>query len=313
MAATPRIVSFLPSATEMVCALGLGDQLVGITHECDYPLEATGKPVVVRNALPIETMSQSEIDAAVTQRMRDGLSLYQVDEKLLQELSPDLILTQNLCQVCAPSGNEVSHLLNSLSKKPQILWLTPRSLEEIFNNVRELGQATGRLQEAEELIAAGRARLEKIAGVTRRLSSRPRVFCMEWLDPVYCSGHWIPEMVGIAGGVDELAREGADSVRIPWDDVVKWAPEVLIITPCGFNLDKVAELAPQLFDYPGWSDLPAVQQGRVYAVDANSYFARPGPRVVEGTELLAHLIHTDLFSWEGGDGAYQQIECSAAQ
>src|SRR6266496_2677972 len=307
-----RIVSFLPSATEMACALGLGDQLVGITHECDYPPEIEGKPVVVRNVLPIETMSQPEIDAAVTQRMRDGLSLYQVDEKLLQKLAPDIILTQDLCQVCAPSGNEVTEALELLSKKPQILWLTPKSLEEIFDNLRELGRATGHAREAEELIAAGHARLEKVAAVTRNLSHRPRVFCLEWLDPVYCSGHWMPEMVEIAGGVDALARKGADSVRIPWNDVLEWAPEVLIITPCGFNLDKVFELTPQLFNNPGWSDLPAVRNGRVYAVDANSYFARPGPRVVEGTELLAHLIHPELFQWEGSQEAFRRIEFSKA-
>jgi iron complex transport system substrate-binding protein len=309
---TARIVSFLPSATEMACALGLGDQLVGITHECDYPPEVKGKPIVVRNVLSIEKMSQPEIDAAVTQRMRDGLSLYQVDETLLQELAPDIILTQDLCQVCAPSGNEVTQALNLLPKKPQILWLTPKSLEEIFDNLRELGQATERQKEAEELIASGRARLEKLADATRNLSHRPRVFCLEWLEPVYCSGHWMPEMVEIAGGVDALARKGTDSVRIPWDDVLEWAPEVLIITPCGFNLDKVIELTPQLFTNPGWSELPAVRDGRVYAVDANSYFARPGPRVVDGTELLAHLIHPDLFHWEGSPEAFRRIEFSNA-
>src|SRR6266478_2620880 len=181
---TARIVSFLPSATEMACALGLGDQLVGITHECDYPPEVKGKPIVVRNVLPIEKMSQPEIDAAVTQRMRDGLSLYQVDEQLLRELAPDIILTQDLCQVCAPSGNEITQALNLLPKKPQILWLTPKSLEEIFDNLRELGEATDRIKEAEELIAAGRARLEEIAAVTRNLAQRPRVFCLEWLDPI---------------------------------------------------------------------------------------------------------------------------------
>jgi iron complex transport system substrate-binding protein len=308
MRTAQQIVSFLPSATEMACALGLSDQLVGITHECDYPPEVAGKPVVVRNALPIETMSQPQVDAAVAQRMRDGLSLYEVDEKLLQELAPDLILTQNLCQVCAPSGNEVSQALSLLPKRPQILWLTPKSLEEIFANVRELGEATGRAKEAEELIAAGRARLERTAAVTRDLSHRPRVFCMEWLDPVYCSGHWVPEMVTIAGGVDALAREGEDSVRIPWDDVVQWAPEVLIVTPCGFNLEKVIEQTQQLPSYPGWSELPAVREGRVYAVDANSYFARPGPRVVDGTELLAHLIHPDLFPLTGSASAYQRLE-----
>ncbi|MGH9873052.1 MAG: cobalamin-binding protein, partial [Pyrinomonadaceae bacterium] len=278
MTTPARIVSFLPSATEMACALGLSDQLVGITHECDYPPEVLGKTVVVRNALPIESMSQPEIDAAVAQRMRAGLSLYQVDEKLLRELAPDLILTQNLCQVCAPSGNEVAQVLKVLPQQPEVLWLTPKSLDEIFANMLELGAATGRDKEAEQLIASGRERLEKIATVTRALSERPRVFCMEWLDPVYCSGHWMPEMVAIAGGVDGLGHAGADSVRIPWTEVLEWAPEVLIITPCGFNLDKVVKQTPPLFDYPGWSELPAVRNNRVYAVDANSYFARPSLR-----------------------------------
>lgn len=303
-----QIVSFLPSATEMACALGLCDQLVGITHECDYPPEVRGKAIVVRKALPIETMSQLEIDIAVSERMREGRSLYEVDENLLKELAPDLILTQDLCQVCAPSGNEVSQALNLLPKKPQILWLTPNSLAEIFANLRELGQATGHSKKAEELIAEGRSRLNKIEAVTGNLTARPRVFCMEWFDPVYCSGHWVPEMVKIAGGLDELSKAGADSVRISWDEVVEWRAEVLILTPCGFDLKQTIEQSRQLFTFPGWSTLPAVHNGRVYAVDANSYFARPGPRVVDGTELLAHLIHPELFSWKGPNSAYQRLE-----
>ena len=308
MGAAQQIVSFLPSATEMACALGLSEQLVGITHECDYPPEIKGKAVVVRKALSIEKMSQREIDLAVSERMRGGQSLYEVDETLLQEIAPDLILTQDLCQVCAPSGNEVSQALNLLPKKPQILWLTPNSLEQIFSNLRELGEATGRTKKAGELVAEGRARLEKIEAVTRNLSDRPRVFCMEWLDPVYCSGHWVPEMVRIAGGMDALSKEGADSVRIPWDKIVEWKPEILIVTPCGFNLEQVIQQSQQLFTYPSWSSLPAVRDGRVYAVDANSYFARPGPRVVDGTELLAHLIHPDVFTWEGSTRAYQRLD-----
>ncbi len=308
MGAAQQIVSFLPSATEMACALGLSEQLVGITHECDYPPEIKGKPVVVRKALPIEEMSQREIDVAVSERMREGRSLYEVDEELLQELAPDLILTQDLCQVCAPSGNEVSHALSLLPKKPEILWLTPNSLEQIFANLYELGEATGRIEEAKELVAEACTKLERIAALTGNLSNRPRVFCMEWLDPVYCSGHWVPEMVRIAGGTDGLAREGSDSVRIPWDKVLEWKPEVLVITPCGFNLERVVEQSQLLCTYPHWSSLPAVVNHRVYAVDANSYFARPGPRVVDGTELLAHLIHPDLFSWNGSKKAYQRLE-----
>ena len=304
MAEAQRIVSFLPSATEMACALGLSDRLMGITHECDYPSEIKDKRIVVRSVLPTEQMSQQEIDSAVAERLRNGLSLYQVDESLMRDIAPDLILTQDLCQVCAPSGNEVSQLLKSLPSKPQVLWLTPTSLEQIFDNLRELGQATHRLREAEALIAAGRARLEKVAAVTRELSYRPRVFCMEWIDPVYCSGHWVPEMVELAGGRDELARAGAYSVRIAWEDVLQWAPEVLVVMPCGLDLRKTAAQAQQLLAYPGWSDLPAVRAGRVYAVDANAYFARPGPRVVEGTELLAHIIHPELFDWNGAAGAF---------
>jgi iron complex transport system substrate-binding protein len=305
-----KIVSFLPSATEIACALDLTDQLVGITHECDYPPEIQGKPIVVRNALPIERMNQGEIDLAVAERMRQGLSLYQIDEQLLRRLAPDLILTQDLCQVCAPSGNEVSQVLKLLPKEPEILWLTPKSLREIEQNIADLGNATGRQQQAQLLIQRQRAGLEKLAAITDGLVSRPRVFCMEWLDPVYASGHWVPEMVKIAGGVDELGREGADSVRIAWEDVLSWKPEVIVVMPCGFNLPAVIEQCARLTDFPGWSSLPAVKQNRVYAVDANSYFARPGPRVAEGTQLLAHLIHPELFSWTSTVPAYHRFQYS---
>jgi iron complex transport system substrate-binding protein len=308
----PRIVSFLPSATEMACALGLEDQLVGITHECDYPTDIVNKPAVVRNVLPVETMSQSEIDAAVSERLRTGQSLYQIDEELLRNLAPDLILTQDLCQVCAPSGNEVAQVLKALPSKPEILWMTPKSIEEIFENIRDLGEATGKSDQAKELIEKGRRKLEEIEAATRNVSHRPRVFCMEWIDPVYCSGHWVPQMVRIAGGIDELGKEGSDSVRISWNDVQSWAPEVLISMPCGFNLEKSIEQSRQVVNSRGWFDLPAVRNNQVYAVDANSYFARPGPRVVEGTELLAHLIHPELFAWRGPASAFKSLQFSPA-
>jgi iron complex transport system substrate-binding protein len=281
---------------------------MGITHECDHPPEIKSKPIVVRSVLPVERMSQREIDSAVAERLRNGLSLYQVDESLMRAIAPDLILTQDLCQVCAPSGNEVARLLQVLPSKPQVLFLTPKCIEQIFDNLRELGAATGRAQRAEELIAVSRARLERIAVATRKISDPPRVFCMEWLDPVYCCGHWVPEMVRIAGGRDELGRMGADSVRIPWQQVLEWAPEVVIVMPCGCGLEKAATEARQLSAYPGWSDLPAVRNNRVYAVDASSYFARPGPRIVEGTELLAHLLQPALFEWKGPPGAFRKLE-----
>jgi iron complex transport system substrate-binding protein len=198
-------------------------------------------------------------------------------------------------------------VLKSLSVQPRILWLTPKTIGQIFDNIRELGKATDRRLQSEALIAAGEARLQALATRTHVLSRRPRVFCMEWMDPVYCCGHWVPEMVRLAGGSDELGLEGADSVRIHWDDVLRWAPEVLVVMPCGFNVEKAAAHVEQLAAYPGWTELPAVRNGRVYAVDANSYFARPGPRVVDGTELLAHLIHPEIFQWQGAPDAFRQI------
>jgi len=311
----PRIVSFLPSATEIACALGLEDSLLGITHECDYPPHIKTKPVVIRNVLPIETMTQSQIDIAVADRMRQGLSLYQIDEELLRTLSPDLILTQNLCQVCAPSGNEVTQVLNALNPKPSVLWLTPQSIEEIFSNIRDLGAATNKDEEARALINDCEGRLDALKTRVQQATSRPRVFCMEWLDPVYASGHWVPELVKIAGGVDELGCERGESVRVTWDQVIDWAPEVLIIMPCGFNLPQTMKQIWNVFGMrqSAFFNLPAVRDGRVYAVDANSYFARPGPRVVEGAEILAHLIHPELFDDSLHDTFYQPIDTDLLQ
>jgi iron complex transport system substrate-binding protein len=250
-------------------------------------------------------MSQQEIDAAVSACLRDGLSLYAVDEAAVRAIKPDLILTQDLCQVCAPSGNEVVQLLKLLPSKPRVLYLTPKSLREIFDNLIELGEATGQVEIAASLKRQYEARLSELAAITAPLN-RYRVFCMEWTDPVYCCGHWVPEMVRIAGGRDGLGREGADSVRVSWEQVREYAPEVLIVMPCGYGLQKSAELARSLFDRPGWAELPAVREERVFAVDANSYFARPGPRVVEGAELLAHLIHPNAVAWND-QAAFEHI------
>lgn len=302
-----HIASFLPAATEMVFALGLGDKLIGVSHECDFPHAARTKPVVVRPALPLEQMSLREIDVAVAERIGSGQSLYQVDERLLRELRPNLIVTQNLCQVCAPSGNELTVALKLLELKPEILWMSPHSLEDIFQNIRDLGSTTGRLDEAEQFIASARARLQKIASIIGNAKRRPRVFCLEWVDPYYCCGHWVPEMVELAGGQDALGRKGVDSVRTSWADIATWAPEILIVSPCGFGTEQAVEQARQLLQHPGWNDLPAVRNQQVFAVNANAYFARPGPRVVDGVELLAHLFHPELYGWDGPANAFQRI------
>lgn len=303
----PRLISFLPAATEMAFALGLGEQVMGVSHECDFPAAAKTKPVVVRAALPLEMMTLREIDVTVAQRIGSGQSLYEVDERMLAQIAPTHILTQELCHVCAPSGNEITHVLAALPRKLEILWFTPHSIEEIFGNLRELGMATGKSAKAEELMGSAHARLEQVAGRVKKILRCLRVFCLEWTDPYYCCGHWVPEMVELAGGEDGLGRKGKDSVRIPWADIAAWAPEILIVSPCGFSTEKAVVQAKELLQQPGWSDLPAVRNDRVYAVDANAYLARPGPRVVDGVELLAHLIHPEIFEWNGPPDAFQKI------
>lgn len=304
---TPRIASLLPSATEMACALGLADHLVGVTHECDFPPEAAKLPVLIRNALPLEAMSLAEIDTAVSARLREGESLYVVDEALLRQLEPDLILIQDLCEVCAPSGADIAQVVKSLPHAPRVLSLTPKSLDGIFANMKSLGEATGREDVAADWIEASRARLDRIASATRALPTRPRVFCLEWIDPIYCSGHWVSEMVELAGGIDSLSRRGTDSVRVAWERVLDWAPEILIIMPCGFHLDDAVKYAGALTSLPHWAGLPAVRDNHVYVADASSYFARPGPRIVDGVELLGHLIHPETIAWSGDKKAWAQL------
>ena len=305
-----RLISFLPSATEMVFALGLGDQLVGVSNECDFPVAAKTKPVVVKPVLPLEKMSLCEIDAAVAEHIGSGQNLYQVDGRLLEQLAPTHILTQALCQVCAPSGSETTRALAALRVKPQILWFAPHTIAEIFSNLRELGAATGRLAQADELNAVAHARLQNVIELTKKVPRRPRVLCLEWIDPYYCCGHWVPEMVELAGGEAALGRKGADSVRISWTDIAASSPEILIVSPCGFGVEEAAEQAKHLLQQRGWNDLPAVLNHRVFAVNANAYFARPGPRVVDGVELLAHLIHPEAWDWRGSRNAFRQIHFS---
>jgi iron complex transport system substrate-binding protein len=290
-----RIVSFLPAATEMACALGLESRLVGVSHECDYPVSVRGKPAVVHPALELAALGPREIDGAVATRLREGASLYAVDETRLRGLDADLILTQDLCQVCAPSGNDVTRVLASLERRPDVLYFTPQSLDDVWENLRALGNATGTRDRADAIVRDAQARLAGVA-VRVRGAPKPRVFFVEWVDPVYCAGHWIPEMIELAGGVDPLARRGMDSVRVSWDDVIDAAPDVIIVAPCGYSRDDAESQISVLARRPGWTALPAVRSGRVHAVDANAYFARPGPRLVDGVELLARLVHPEICS-----------------
>ncbi len=303
-----RIASFLPAATEMVYALGLGNQLVGRSHECDYPPEAVQKPVVVKCAMDLEKLGLAEIDVAVSERVGRGESVYAVDEAMIRATAPNLIITQDLCHVCAPSGNEITKVLASLSPKPEILWQTPHSFQDVLDAVVELGIKTGHEAKARQLVREAQAKVDSITLKTAALAYRPRVFFLEWVDPVYCGGHWIPSMIKWAGGRDDLAVSGADSVRMSWNDVLKWDPEFLVVAPCGFRTEQAWEQIRILKQKPGWSSITAVREGKVFAVNANAYFAKPGLRLAEGVELLAHLIHPELFSWSGPGDAFRRAK-----
>ena len=276
----PRIVSFLPAGTEIVAALGAGDQLVGRSHECDYPASVQELPVVSRPALELSGLSQAEIDSAVAARLRSGESLYLVDEDLLRALEPEVILTQDLCQVCAPSGNELSRAIMTLPTRPEVLYLTPRTLAEIDENVLAVGRAIGREREALTLVAANLARLEAVRAATRDRARR-RVVFLEWTDPLYCAGHWVPEMIEIAGGEDPFGRPGGDSVRIDLAAVRAYKPEIIVVAPCGFGLEDAKGLA---------ANLPEISGAQIHAADANAYFARPGPRYPEGVRILDEVF-----------------------
>jgi iron complex transport system substrate-binding protein len=313
-----RIVSFLPSATEMACALGLEEFIVGVSHECDFPPSVRAKPVVVHSAIPVKEMTLGAIDVAVSEKLKSGGSLYEVDLDSLQQLRPTHILTQDLCQVCAPAGNEVTRALNALPDRPEILWMSPHSIADIHNDLRNLARIAGREGRAEELIRANEARLAAVRKAVAGTATR-RVFCAEWIDPIYCCGHWVPEQMEIAGAFDPLGRKWMDSVRVRIDDVASADPEIIIVMPCGFGLNDAMKQAREFaLKYP---DLRAVRDRQVYAVDA-SYFSRPSLRVIDGTELLAHILHPDCVQWRGATDGFARIgkssntkvcpECGAA-
>ncbi len=289
-----RICSLLPSATEIVCALGIGDQLVGVSHECDFPEEILSKPRVTNSMVLSAKMSSRQIDRLVRHHVKEAGSLHQLDAKLLQRLKPDLILTQELCHVCAASYGEVEKACRILEGNPSIISLEPHNLSEIFESILLVGELTRREDEASMLVDGLRGRVKRLAKKIDTPGKLPKVFCMEWIDPPWVGGHWIPEMVQIAGGFDGLGRTGQPSRRLDWDEIVRYAPEVFIAMPCGFDVKATEREAERLDGYQGWEDMPAVRDGRVYAVDGSSYFSRSGPRIVDGLQIMASMLHPGL-------------------
>jgi iron complex transport system substrate-binding protein len=287
-----RIVSLLPSATEIVCSLGLEDRLVGITHECDYPPSVRVLPRVTRTLIPADAPSV-QIDRLVAQRLNERSALYTLDLETLERLRPDLIVTQALCDVCAVGEAEVKAAACALPGMPRVLNLQPTSLDQVLCAIAEVGAATGVAPRAAAVVAALRRRVDAIAARTATLAGRPRVILLEWMDPPYTCGHWSPALVRLAGGVEGLGREGERSRRARWEEIVAWQPEVLVIACCGVDVERTLRDLPLLTSQPGWAELPCVGDGRVYVVDGSAYFSRPGPRLVDSLEILAHALHPD--------------------
>jgi len=288
-----RIVSLVPNGTEILFAVGAGDLVVGVSHECDFPPEARTRPILTGSALT-PGMSAAEVDQAVSAQVGSGLSLYTLDEGRIAELAPDVIVTQELCPVCAVSTEQVDGAIRPLPRCPDLVSLDPRRISDVFADIRRVGEVTGHIQEADALL---RRLEERLDAVRARIAGRPRprVVALEWLDPPFAGGHWVPEMIESAGGIDAIARPGDHSRRLTWDDVRAADPDHIVVMPCGFDEAGARDQIGLLADHPSsrinWSALRAVREGRVHPVDANGCFSRPGPRLVDGIERLAAIFH----------------------
>jgi iron complex transport system substrate-binding protein len=291
-----RIVSLLPAATEILYAIGAGPSVVGVTHECDFPPAVAGTPAVIRSRVD-PSADQAEIDRRVRALIERGESIYAVDAQLLETLAPALIVTQDLCHVCAASPEDLAAALARLPEtlRPRVVTFTPRNLADVWQGIRVIGDAAGHAAEADALAARLARRVAEIAASVADVTRRPRVLCLEWFDPPFFGGHWVPEMVRLAGGIDVLGREGEPSVTVTWPKILATQPEVIVLMPCGYALARNLEIWRSTRLPAGWDELPAVKTSRVYAVDGNGYFSRCGPRLADGVALLASLFHPERF------------------
>lgn len=288
-----RIVSLVPNATEILFAVGAGPEVVGVSHECDFPEEARRLPVLTGSALR-PGLTAAEVDAAVSGQLATGASLYTLDEERIAALEPDLVATQTLCPVCAVSTAQVDAAIAPLPRCPELLTLDPKTLDDVLADVVATGRATGREERAREVAAGLRARLEAVRERAGRRPARPRVLALEWLDPPFLAGHWVPEMIAAAGGEDAAGTApGAPSRRTSWDEIARLDPDVVLVVPCGFDAAGAAAEAEKLSELPAastWRALRAVRAGRVHPLDANARYSRPGPRLVDGVEELAEIL-----------------------
>ncbi len=299
VASAVRVISLLPAATEIVASLGMLDSLVGVSHECDYPAEVNRKPRVTRCEIHGAGLPSAEVDRWVRERLRTSGTLYTMDEDLVRRLRPDAILTQRLCDVCAVAYGTVARFAATLPGPPRVVNLEPSSLDDILQDIRAVGEALAVPERADAVVAALVGRIE---AVRQRACGVPRRRCvlLEWIDPPFCTGHWGPELVEIAGGVEPIGRRGSDAVAISWDAVLQASPDVLVVACCGYSVERTLADLPILRSRPGFGSLPAAQRGEVYVVDGSAYFSRPGPRIVDSLEILAHTLHPDVHPLPAG-------------
>ena len=287
-----RIVSFLPSATETLYKLGAGSQIVGVTHECNFPPQAAKKPHVIRPSFDPSTMSGREIDSKIAELVHSGKDIYIVDDETLRHARPDLIVAQGLCEVCSPFTKEISRAVNILgSSKPDVLVLDPHDLDDILVSIMDVAEKIGKVQQGRKLVSSLQKRIDKVRAM--KTKSRPKVLCIEWLDPLFTAGHWIPQMVEYAAGTNGISFTGEPSRRMDIDEAIKFDPDIIVLMPCGFDISRTIKELPILKNNEKWKSLRALKSGNIYAVNANAYFSKPGPRTVVGLEILAKILHPE--------------------
>ena len=288
---TVRIVSFLPSATETLYELGAGKQIVGVTHECNYPYQAKKKPRVIHPSFNVDRMTARELDNKISELMQSGKDIYIVDEKALKRASPELIVAQGLCEVCSPFTKEINRAVRILGNRPAVLVLDPHDLDDILTSIMDVAETIGKVKEGRKLVASLRKRIDTIRSM--KVKVVPKVLCIEWIDPLFTAGHWIPQMVEYAGGINGISSAGEPSRRMDIDEAVQLDPDIIVLMPCGFDTKRTLKEVSALAHNEKWRSLRAVRGGNLYAVDANSYFSKPGPRTVVGLEILAKILHPE--------------------
>jgi iron complex transport system substrate-binding protein len=289
-----RIVSFFPSATELLYELGAGEKVVGVTHECLYPDDAKTKPRVVSSVFNPNSMSSKEIDDKIVQLVREGKDIYKLDETTLKQANPDLIISQDTCEVCSAHTSHVTKALKVLDKKPEVIQLNPQDIDGILDSIHNVARKIGKEGKGKELIKSLKNRISFI--INNSFEDRPRVLALEWIDPFFSSGHWVPEMIEIAGGINKISTKGEESRRLRFEEIEQSNPDLIVLMPCGFDTERtITEYKKILENNKDWKRLRAVKENLVYAVDANSYFSKPSIRTITGIEILARIIHPKQF------------------